>query len=193
MRRLCRRIAGVRTLALILALLVMNAAADEAPWALLRQGGHVVLLRHAQTTPGIGDPEGMRLDDCSTQRNLSAEGREHARRIGEEFRRFRVPVETVLSSEWCRCVETAGLAFGGTGDVWPALNNLFGRPENRQKQIDEVAARIGAWRGKGNLVLVTHGSVILPLTRAGLQMGEMVILAPKGEGRFAVAARLAVP
>ena len=180
-------------LALVLALLIGNATAEDEPWALLRQGGHVVLLRHGQTTPGIGDPDGMRLDDCSTQRNLSAEGREHARRIGEEFRRFRVPVDTVLSSEWCRCVETAGLAFGGTADVWPALNNLFGRPENRQKQIDELAARIGEWRGKGNLVLVTHGSTMLALTRAGVQMGEMLILSPRGGGTFALVGRVSVP
>ena len=185
--------ADVRILAFLLALAAWPAHAEEEPWALLRQGGHVVLLRHAQTTPGIGDPEGMRLDDCGTQRNLSDEGREHARRVGAEFRRFRVPVDMVLSSEWCRCVETAGLAFAGTADVWPALNNLFGRPENRQKQIDELAARIGAWRGKGNLVLVTHGSTILALTRAGVQMGEMVILSPKGEGRMALVGRVTVP
>jgi hypothetical protein len=135
--------AHVRILAFLLAMAAWPAHAEEEPWALLRQGGHVVLLRHAQTTSGIGDPEGTRLEDCTTQRNLSEGGRAHARRVGEEFRRFRVPVDMVLSSEWCRCVETAGLAFGGTADVWPALNNLFGRPENRQKQIDELTARIG--------------------------------------------------
>jgi broad specificity phosphatase PhoE len=185
--------ADVRILAFLLALAVLPSQAQEEPWALLRQGGHVVLLRHAQTTPGIGDPEGMRLGDCTTQRNLSEEGRQHARRVGEEFRRFRVPVDMVLSSEWCRCVETAGLAFGGTADVWPALNNLFGRPENRQKQIEELAERIGAWRGKGNLVMVTHGSTILALTRVGVQMGELVILSPKGEKLFAVVGRASTP
>ena len=91
------------------------------------------------------------------------------------------------------CVETASLAFGGAGDVWPALNNLFGRPDNRQKQIDELAARIAEWRGKGNLVLVTHGSTMLALTRVGAQMGEMLILAPQGEGRFILVGRLSVP
>ena len=188
-------------LVLLLALFWAPVHADDEPWALLKKGGHVVLLRHAQTADGIGDPPGMRLDDCATQRNLSAAGRSQARRVGEEFRRFRIPVDEVLSSEWCRCVETAGLAFGGTAggtaDVWPALNNLFGRPENRQKQVDELAARIGNWRGKGNLVLVTHGSTMLALTRVGVQMGEMLIVAPgganEGEGRFAVVSRLRVP
>jgi phosphohistidine phosphatase SixA len=179
-------------LALLLLLWAMPAAAQDEPWALLRQGGHVVLLRHATTSAGVGDPPEMRLEDCSTQRNLSEEGRSQARRIGEDFRRFRVPVDAVLSSEWCRCIETAALAFGSSGEIWPALNNLFGRPENRQKQVDALAARVGGWRGKGNLVLVTHGSTMLALTRVGAQMGEMLILAPHGENRFALVSRVTV-
>jgi phosphohistidine phosphatase SixA len=181
----------MRMLALAFLLVLTPTLAEEEPWALLRQGGHVVLIRHTITTPGVGDPDGFRLEDCSTQRNLSDEGREHAKRIGQAFRDFKVPIEAVLSSPWCRCVEAAGLAFGKS-EVWNALSNLFGRPENRQKQVDELSARIGAYKGKGNLVLVTHGSTVLALTRVSPQTGEMVILAPKGEGRFAVAARLTV-
>jgi broad specificity phosphatase PhoE len=183
----------MRIFALLCALLVAPAQAQDEPWALLRQGGHVVLLRHALTTAGVGDPPEMRLEDCSTQRNLSEEGRAQARRISEAFRQFRVPIDTVLSSEWCRCIETAGLAFGHGVELWPALNNLFGRSENRQKQVEALAARVGSWRGKGNLVLVTHGSTILALTRTGTQMGELLILAPQGENRFAVVSRLLVP
>ncbi|MGQ0653315.1 MAG: histidine phosphatase family protein [Betaproteobacteria bacterium] len=182
----------MRMLALALLFVFVPAAAEDEPWALLRQGGHVVLMRHTVTTPGVGDPEGFRLADCTTQRNLSEEGKEHAKRIGEAFREFNVPIEAIYSSPWCRCVETAGLAFGRGAEVWPALSNLFGRPENRQKQVDELSARIGAWKGKGNLVLVTHGSTMLALARISPQTGEMVILAPRGEGRFAVAARLTV-
>lgn len=181
----------MKLLALLLLWAVPVQAQDE-PWALLRQGGHVVLLRHAITTAGVGDPPDMRLEDCTTQRNLSEDGRDQARRIGEGFRQFRVPVEQVLSSQWCRCIETAALAFGFSIELWPALNNLFGRPENRQKQVDQLAARVAGWRGKGNLVLVTHGSTILALTRVGTQMGEMLILAPQGDGRFALVSRLIV-
>jgi broad specificity phosphatase PhoE len=183
----------VRTLALALLLVLAPAAAQDEPWALLRQGGHVVLIRHTLTTPGFGDPEGFRLADCSTQRNLSEEGKEHAKRIGEAFREFKVPIDAIYSSPWCRCVETAGLAFGRSGDVWPALSNLFGRPENRQKQVDELSARIGEWKGKGNLLLVTHGSTIMALTRINPQTGEMVILAPRANDQgFAIAGRLSV-
>src|SRR4051794_13152888 len=77
--------------------------ADEALWSLLKGGGQVILLRHALTEPGVGDPEGMDLAQCSTQRNLSDEGRGHARELGEAFRRHGVPVGRVLSSPWCRC------------------------------------------------------------------------------------------
>ena len=106
-----------RTLVLVLVvgLTLMPAAtvgASEHLWTHLKAGGQVVLIRHAITTPGVGDPPGMRLDDCSSQRNLTDEGRRDARRLGEAFRARGLPVDRVLSSPWCRCLETARLAFG---------------------------------------------------------------------------------
>jgi broad specificity phosphatase PhoE len=184
--------AAVRILALLLALIGFHAEAAEELWELLRGGGQVVLIRHTLTDPGFGDPQGFRLEDCSTQRNLSEEGRDHAKRIGEAFRLHRVPVERVLTSPWCRCVETASLAFR-TAEISPALSNLFGRSEHRQKQVDELTALAGTPRPGGNLVLVTHGSTILALTRIPVNMGEIMVLTPKGEGRFALAGRFTVP
>ena len=169
----------------------LAARASDELWDLLRGGGQVVMIRHPLTDPGFGDPEGFRLEDCSTQRNLSQEGREHARRIGAAFRRHRIPVERVLTSPWCRCVEAASLAFG-KAEIAPALGNLFGRPENRQKQVEELIVLAGMHRA-GNLVLVTHGSTILALTRVPVNMGEIMVLTPKGEGRFALAGRFSVP
>ena len=89
-----------------------GAMASEALWALLKGGGQVVLMRHAVTTPGVGDPPGMRLDDCPSQRNLTDEGRRHARRTGDTFRERGAVVDRLLASPWCRCLETARLAFG---------------------------------------------------------------------------------
>jgi broad specificity phosphatase PhoE len=166
---------------LALALLPASAAADEKLWSLLKGGGQVVLIRHAVTTPGVGDPPGMRLEDCSTQRNLSDAGREHARRIGAEWRKRAIPTERVISSPWCRCLETARLAFGET-EVSTALNNLFGRPENRERQVREMRAMVAKHPGKGNLVLVTHGSTISALTGVAPGTGEMVVLS---KGRLA--------
>ena len=117
-----------------LLLLPTAATADEKLWALLQAGGQVVLIRHSLTTPGVGDPPAMKLDDCSTQRNLVDEGRRHAREVGAAFKARNVPVDSVLSSPWCRCIETARLAFG-RAEVSESLSNLFGRPENQARAV----------------------------------------------------------
>jgi broad specificity phosphatase PhoE len=177
--------AGVRILLFACLCFPGVAVASEALWSLLKDGGQVILIRHTLTTPGVGDPPGMRLADCGTQRNLSEEGRVHARRIGEEFRRRGIPVERVLSSPWCRCLETARLAFG-KAEVSQPLSNLFGRHENRESQVRRLR-EIVKRKFKGNLVLVTHGSTILALTGVSPGTGEMVIVSRDGK----VAGRLA--
>jgi broad specificity phosphatase PhoE len=175
--------------ALLVALaLSTNALADEKLWSALKGGGQVVLVRHTITTPGVGDPPGFRLDECSTQRNLTDAGRRHARRIGEEWRARKIPVERVVSSPWCRCVETAQLAFGKTPETSAALSNLFGRSENRERQVRDMRALVANHSGKANLVLVTHGSTIAALTGVNPDTGEMVVLS-KGT----LAGRLSVP
>lgn len=173
--------------AVLAAAVSTGAAADEKLWSLLKSGGQVVLIRHTITTPGAGDPPGMKLDDCSTQRNLTDAGRRHARRIGEEFRARVVPLGRVVSSPWCRCLETARLAFNREAAVSTALSNLFGRPENREPQLRELRAMVAAQPTGGNLVLVTHGSTIAALTGISPDTGEMVVLS-----QGAVAGRLAV-
>ena len=171
--------------------IAQGAAASEALWKLLRDGGQVVLVRHAVTTPGVGDPPGMRLDDCATQRNLSDDGRKHAARIGAAFRARGIPVRDVRSSPWCRCIETAKLAFGGA-QVHASLGNLFGRPELREAQVASFRRELLEKKGKGNLVLVSHGSTIQALTGVSPGTGELVVITPQGEGRFTLAGRLEV-
>ena len=100
------------------------AANGDALWDLLRGGGQVVLMRHASTEGGIGDPAGFRLDDCRTQRNLSTAGREEARRLGHAFKSRNIPLGRVLSSRWCRCLDSARLAFG-TVEPWEPLDSFF--------------------------------------------------------------------
>ncbi len=181
----------MRGLLALLAVLALPAQADESLWALLKGGGQVVLIRHTITTPGMGDPPGFRLDDCATQRNLTDEGRGHAKRIGEAWRAKGIPVERVLSSPWCRCVETAKLAFGKS-EISVPLSNLFGRPENQAKQVEQMKTLAGTRPKKGNLVLVSHGSTIVALTGVSPGTGEMVVVTPQGGGKFAVAGRLGV-
>ncbi len=180
---------AMRILALAILLLPLNLSGEENLWSLLQRGGQVVLIRHTITDPGVGDPPGMRLDDCTTQRNLSDEGRAHARRIGEAFRKRQVPIGRVLSSPWCRCVETAQLAFG-RAEVSEPLSNLFGRPENRERQL--AAMKKLLVKAEQNLVLVSHGSTIAALTGVSPGTGEMVILEPRGAGSFEVLGRLSL-
>jgi broad specificity phosphatase PhoE len=177
----------------VLVLAAGAARADEALWSLLQGGGQVVLVRHALTTPGVGDPEGMVLADCATQRNLSDEGRAHARQLGEAFRARAVPVGRLLSSPWCRCLETARLAFGTAPQTSTALSNLFGRGDPQGRQVAQLRALVSRPPAGGNTVMVTHGSTILALTGVSPGTGEMVIVTPQGDGKFAVAGRLVVP
>ena len=177
--------------ALALVALACGARAAEGdPWTLLKQGGQVVLMRHALTTPGAGDPPDMRLHDCSTQRNLSDEGRRHARAVGAALREHKVPVDRVLTSPWCRCIETARLVFGDSGQVSRALDNLFGRHDNEARQVAVLRMLAGEWRGKGNLFLVSHGSTIFAATGISPDTSEMVIVTPREDGSFAIAGRL---
>lgn len=168
------------------------AHADEALWALLKAGGQVVLMRHAVTTPGVGDPQSMVLADCGTQRNLSDAGRAHARQVGEAFRRHGIAVAQVISSPWCRCLETARLAFGTSPEVSPALGNLFGRGDPGGRQVAQMKALL-ARPATGNRVLVSHGSTIMALTGHSLGTAEMLVATPQPAGGFEVAGRLTVP
>jgi broad specificity phosphatase PhoE len=183
----------MRLCLLLLAALVLSgpspSAADEAVWELLRGGGQVILMRHAVTTPGVGDPAGFRLEDCSTQRNLTDAGREDARRVGATFRTRGVPVGRVLSSPWCRCLETARLAFG-VAEPWPPLSNLYDNRSREAEQLRALREIAGRRPTGGNVVLVTHGSVVLPLTGIQPAPAEMVVLTPDTSGRFKLAGRL---
>lgn len=164
-----------------------GAAAD------LRAGdvaGLVVLMRHAEA-PGIGDPEGFRLRDCATQRNLSGDGREQARRVGERLRRMGIGQAAVYSSQWCRCLDTARLLGIGEVREMPALNSFFGRSGERDAQVAEVRRFLAALPPGGPpVVLVTHQVVITALTGVHPASGESVLLRANGTGEPEVVGRL---
>lgn len=165
------------------------AADDEALWTLLRAGGQVIMLRHAGTDGTPGDPPGARFDDCATQRNLTAKGREQARKIGEALRAREIPIGRVLSSPWCRCMETAQLAFGRAESLFP----LLGGPRDQasiETRVRALRPLLGAVPVGGNLVLVTHAFTILDVTGERAAEGEMVIFIPQGDNRFTLAGHL---
>jgi phosphohistidine phosphatase SixA len=171
------------------------ADASEALWAKLRAGGHVALIRHASAPGAAGDPKGFKLDDCATQRNLSDEGRAEARRLGEAFRAHHVPVGKVMSSQWCRCRDTATLMDIGMVETAPTFNNAFVLYDRRAELTAGARAVIGDWNGPGTLVIVTHGANILPLTGFQPSEGEMIVVEPEAmaDGRLRVIGRIASP
>src|SRR5688572_11503466 len=178
------RLAGALPLAGLLAFAWQppTIRAESLAWDALEAGGHVALIRHADA-PGTGDPPSFELGDCSTQRNLSAGGQAQAARLGAAFRTNGVTVDQVLSSGWCRCIETATIAFG-TAEVWPPLHSFFRDAGTEAAQTAEVRARVAAWEGPGTLVLVTHQVNITALTDIFPAAGEIVVLAPAGERGF---------
>lgn len=169
-----------------LAFAALPAVAGKSVWRRLADGGHVLLLRHAATVPGIGDPPNFRLDACATQRNLSAKGQADARRLGEALRRERVPVADVLSSRWCRCLDTARLAFGSVKPA-PMLDSMFEDDEtSRQHKLAELRRYLAAFKGPGNLVLVTHDVNIRALVGQYLNQGDMVVAVANADGSLRV-------
>jgi len=172
---------GHRLALSIFALLLLGlapAGADDALWTALKAGGHVVLVRHAATTGGAGDPPGFRLEDCATQRPLTEEGRTQARKIGQRFRTEGIAIGKVLSSEWCRCRDTAALMDLGPVETAATFNNAF----TLRERVDDLEAGareiIAAWISPGAMVIVTHGANIRPLTGIDPAEGGMVVIRP---------------
>ena len=168
--------------ALMLLLLAMPVAAHatEAGWALLRGGGQVVLLRHAGTT-GTSEPAGFDIGKCSTQRNLSERGKQQARKIGALFAARAAPIERVLSSRYCRCLDTARIAFESEPEPFQALDPPSADPAAKDEQMAVITRQVRDFSGSDNLVMVTHLEDIQALTGISPREGEAVIVAPDGE------------
>jgi len=154
-------------------------AADDSKeaWAALVKGGHVAVIRHGNAPPGYGgDPPGFKIDDCTTQRNLDELGRDQARALGEAFRNHGVRVDRILSSPWCRCLETARLmAVGPVETSWALVPDT--QPSVRVRLL-ELKVIVSAWRGPGTLVLVTHAFTVRALMGFLPIQGQTVVLKP---------------
>ena len=169
------------------AALAADEAREAAAWEALR-GGAIALFRHANA-PGGGDPAGMRLGDCTTQRNLDEAGRQQARRIGEAFRKREIAVGAVLTSQWCRTTETANLAFPGKARPEPIFNSFFDARSNGPAQTRDARALLSRWAGPGALVVSTHQVNITGLTGIVPASGEGIVVRVTG-GEVAVIGRI---
>lgn len=189
MRSICLRTLVAALVALACLPALADPAADAKLWQLLDDGGQVVLMRHTLTTPGVGDPPGMRVDDCSTQRNLTEQGQRHAKAIGEAIRAHHVSFDHVYASPMCRCVDTAALAFGRVEKLNAAANPNAG-VEDSARQVREMRALLGEKRRGGNVVLVSHSSTISAVTSISPKEGEMLVITPQGDGSYELRGRL---
>lgn len=174
-------------LTLGLAAPLVAVAADDAAAsrvaARLRAGGVVIAFRHA-LAPGTFDPPGFRLGECGTQRNLSDEGRAQARRLGAWFRQQALAPAAVRSSPWCRCVDTATLAFG-RAEPWPALGSpRAGTETTNAASLQQLRAALAAAarRRDGFEVWVTHMFVLNDLVGSNTGSGEGLLLDVGGDG-----------
>ena len=150
--------------------------ANNNNWKPAQEGNKIIMIRHA-LAPGIGDPKGFKIEDCSTQRNLNEAGIHQSKNIGKLFKEKKIKIDLVLSSQWCRCKDTAKYAFKNYKE-FSALNSTFSPPydKNEKQQIRELKNFVQQWNGKGgNLILVTHYVVILAMTGQNSSSGEIVI------------------
>ena len=141
----------------------------------LKVGGKLIFIRHAYA-PGGGDPENFNIYDCSTQRNLSESGRIQSRKIGNFFTENKIKIENVYSSEWCRCKETASLAFKDF-KTKSFLNSFFSSKfaQNKDSQMRDFQKFLLDWDEKTNLIFVTHYVVISEILDYPSSSGEIVI------------------
>jgi broad specificity phosphatase PhoE len=184
--------ASRRHLLLGLAALTVAPAtqAQDAAWQALAAGGVALLLRHALTDPGVGDPPGFRLDDCSTQRNLSPQGREQASRIGRTLRTRGITFDEVLTSRWCRCLDTARLvAPEPPVSVFEPLNSAFNDRSVSPAQAEALRRYLQGLRAPRRALLVSHGVNIGALTGQAVAMGEGLVVRADGSN-IAVVGRL---
>jgi phosphohistidine phosphatase SixA len=154
------------------------AAADDSleAWAALAKGGHVALVRHGNAPPGHGgDPPGFKIDDCATQRNIDEKGRTQSRAVGEAFRQHGVRVDKILSSPWCRCLETARLMALGPVEGTMAVAASDRSPD----RLSALKQMVSAWNGPGTLVVVTHALTVQGLVGIMPGQAETVVIRPK--------------
>tara|TARA_A100001011_G_C14284075_1_gene832853 strand:- start:232 stop:795 length:564 start_codon:yes stop_codon:yes gene_type:complete len=163
-------------LVLLFSLTFSISYSSQTAWEPAKKGDKVIFIRHS-IAPGSGDPSGFKIDDCNTQRNLSKEGIIQSKQIGKLFIKNNIKIDQVLTSQWCRCKDTAKFAFEEFIE-FDALNSTFQSPfdKNEAQQIKDLKSFISTWNGNGkNLVLITHYSIITAVTDAVPGSGEIVV------------------
>ena len=154
---------------------LLKANSGDNLQSILKEGGKLIFIRHAYA-PGGGDPDNFDISNCASQRNLNEEGIKQAKSIGKLFLEKNIMIDKILSSEWCRCKQTAKYAFKKY-ETKNFLNSFFSQKfsHNKDSQVKELKEYIKKWDGKKNLILVTHYVVILEVLNLSSSSGEVIV------------------
>lgn len=174
----------MKSMLFFICFLFAGSAAAESFSALKREGT-VAIMRHA-IAPGFSDPANFKLGDCSTQRNLDAAGRAQAKAIGAAIRASGANIDRVVTSEWCRCQETAELLGLGDPSPLPALNSFFENRSAADGQTSDLRAFLATLAPDETVMLVTHQVNITALTGQGTSSGEVLVLEVGADGGVTV-------
>ena len=174
---------------ILISIIPSKSISDINLKTLLKNDGKLIFIRHANA-PGNGDPENFDISDCGTQRNLDYKGILDSKKIGVFFKEINIPIDKVLSSEWCRCKDTANYAFGKF-EVKNFLNSFYSQKfyHNKSKQIKDLKKYVKNWDGKKNLVFITHFVVISEVLNLSAHQAEIII----SDINFNVLAREKIP
>ena len=153
----------------------LKANSEDNVQNILNEGGKLIFIRHAYVQGG-GDPDNFDISNCASQRNLNEDGIEQSKRIGIFFLEKNIMIDKILSSEWCRCKQTAKYSFKNY-ETKSFLNSFFSQKfaDNKDKQIKELKEYIKKWNDKSNLIFVTHYVVILETLNISVSSGEIVV------------------
>lgn len=182
----------MRVAALLLLLATVTVQGAEPDWAEVREGGHVIMLRHA-IAPGGGDPPEFELGDCSTQRNLSEAGHRQARAIGARLRELGFGDAPVHTSRWCRCRDTARELGLAEPEDLPALDSFFSNRDRAEPQMRALRAFLQRHRDGPTRVLVTHQVNVTAATNVFPASGEGVVARIRDDGLLDAVGRLPPP
>jgi phosphohistidine phosphatase SixA len=173
-----RLIQKILTLIFALSSLVFTPQVNAGLADDLKDGQHVLLMRHADA-PGYGDPPGYVISQCPTQRNLGDYGKRQAKAIGIWLTNQGIQKADVFSSPWCRCLDTASLLNKGSIKIEPSLGSFFDNMSLEKRQTKELEGFIKnelAKQSKAPLILVTHHVNIEAYTGKVVGVGDMVLV-----------------
>lgn len=174
---------------LFLCLSPSDATDEAALWQAIRSGEAFAIMRH-ELAPGTGDPQEVKIGDCSTQRNLNDEGRQQAAATGTRFRQNGIDSAEVFTSQWCRCRETAKLLDIGTIQDLPALNSFYENYKQRAPQTKQMRTWLAEHKPGKPLVLVSHQVNIRALTGESTYSGQIVVARLGSNGEIKVLGKL---